>query len=343
MADTKVSALTLLNAKPADDDYYTLVDTSDTTMSASGTNKRIRADRILHTSGTANVLDENLTISKATPTLTLEPTSGYGNIAFSSTWNIRNDTGADKFYIVNTGSGTPIAINNGNRVGINNTSPNYSLDVVGDIKTSSELIANNGSFGASYGPNIISMDRDSANYIWASTAGGYFAFGVNGDSISLANSALFINTNKRVGINTSSPSYTLDVNGQAHASSFPTSSDVRLKTNIRRLNLTNQLKQKLNAINAYTFEWVDNYAGVEEFKREDGTRKDLQVGFIAQEVKEAVPQLVTNWRHVGKDGEVLEDALAVDYSRFVPILWEAVKELYAEVNQLKARLAVLEG
>lgn len=334
MADTKVSALTLLNVKPADDDYYTIVDTSDTTMSASGTNKRIRADRILHTSGTANVLNADLTITKGTPTLTLNHTSGYGNVAFGSTWNIRNDSGSDKLYIVNTGSGTPITVNNGNQVGINNTSPGFDFHILGNSTDSVSLALQNDSSGGT-------------RYVFQSTGGsaapgaGYLEITSLGQPAS--NRLSFEGANGRLGVGVSNPSYKLDVNGQAHASSFPTSSDVRLKTNIRRLNLTSQLKQKLNAINAYTFEWVDNYAGVDEFKREDGIKKDLQVGFIAQEVQSAVPQLVTNWRHIGKDGEVLEDALAVDYTRFVPILWEAVKELYAEVNQLKARLAVLGG
>ena len=158
-----------------------------------------------------------------------------------------------------------------------------------------------------------------------------------------SNRLSFDGPNGRLGIGFSNPSYKLDVNGQAHASSFPTSSDQRLKEDIHRLNLTQTLKSKLNQINAYTFRWKDNYAGVDEFKRGDGVTKDLQVGFIAQEVQAAVPQLVTTWKHVGKDGETLEDALAVDYTRFVPILWEAVKELYQENNSLKQRITTLEN
>jgi len=147
-----------------------------------------------------------------------------------------------------------------------------------------------------------------------------------------------------VGIGNSSPSYTLDVSGAVHASSFPTSSDIRLKDNVRRFQLNNSIKQKLNAINAYLFEWKDEYTAVEQFKS-NGVEKDTQIGFIAQEVREAVPQLVTEWRHAktvnDTDENIIEDALAVDYTRFIPILWEAVKELYQENAELKQRMTSL--
>lgn len=46
MTDTKISALTELTAEPAADDELVIVDKSDTTMAASGTDKRLRYDRI---------------------------------------------------------------------------------------------------------------------------------------------------------------------------------------------------------------------------------------------------------------------------------------------------------
>ena len=222
--------------------------------------------------------------------------------------------------------------------------------------TTGNLIEAKGNVGAltlDSNGNVLSFSRDSTNYVVANSVGGAFSFVTNGASVSVANSSIFCSaTSQRVGIaGNSAPSYALDVNGQAHASSFPTSSDIRLKEDINRLELTNSLKQKLNQINAYTFKWKDGYSGVEHFKRGDGRTKDLQVGFIAQEVKEAVPQLVTTWRHAKQEGEdedgnvietnVIEDALAVDYTRFIPILWEAVKELYQENAELKQRVTAL--
>lgn len=46
MADAKISALTELAEEPAATDEFVLVDKSDTTMAASGTDKRLRYDRL---------------------------------------------------------------------------------------------------------------------------------------------------------------------------------------------------------------------------------------------------------------------------------------------------------
>lgn len=48
MANTKITSLTELSATPDNADYYVIVDTSDTLMAASGTNKKLAASRILH-------------------------------------------------------------------------------------------------------------------------------------------------------------------------------------------------------------------------------------------------------------------------------------------------------
>lgn len=248
------------------------------------------------------------------------------------------------------------------RLGIGISNPAYKLDVAGTVRashltassisigtaTTGQIFQVEGSLGGvsiDGNGNTMAFSRPSVNYLRASETGGAFAVVTNGLAQTGANSSIFCSsTSQRVGVaGNSNPSYELDVNGQCHASSFPTSSDMRLKTNINRLNLTSNLKQKLNAINAYTFEWSDNYSGVDKFKRGDGITKNLQVGFIAQEVQAAIPQLVTTWRHVGKDGEVIEDALAVDYTRFVPIMWEGVKELYSEITALKQRVSQLEA
>ncbi len=44
--------------------------------------------------------------------------------------------------------------------------------------------------------NSLAFSRDSANYIWSNTIGGYLALGTNGDTQNLANSNLVLNTNK---------------------------------------------------------------------------------------------------------------------------------------------------
>ena len=55
MADTKITALTALTAADPSTDVLPIVDTSDTTMAASGTTKKISINNILGASGTATL------------------------------------------------------------------------------------------------------------------------------------------------------------------------------------------------------------------------------------------------------------------------------------------------
>lgn len=205
------------------------------------------------------------------------------------------------------------------------TVPSTLLDIKGSV----------GSFQITSGGNQLNFTRASANYINCSSASGELMFITNGLSASYLNTAIYCNASSDVGIKGVSPSYALDVNGACHASSFPTSSDRRLKENLKPLRDTRDILDKLTRIKAYEFDWVDNYSGVNEFKRRDGIAKDKQIGFIAQEVELEFPELVTAWEHEGQDGSVISDAKAVDYTRMVPILLEAIKELSEEIDLLK--------
>jgi hypothetical protein len=129
----------------------------------------------------------------------------------------------------------------------------------------------------------------------------------------------------RVGILTVSPGYTLDVAGPAHASSFPVSSDERLKKNVEPLG---SVLEKLEMIRGVSFEWNELY---ESLGRSTGHK---EIGVIAQEVEAVFPELVTSW------GD--ESYKAVDYGRLTGVLIEAVKELKAENAALKKRVEALE-
>lgn len=128
-----------------------------------------------------------------------------------------------------------------------------------------------------------------------------------------------------VGIGTSTPAYKLDVAGTCHASSFPTSSDVRLKTNVTQL--TDAL-EKLAKIRGVAFDWNETY---DSLGRSTGHR---EIGVIAQEVEEQFPELVTKW------GD--KEYRAVDYGRLAAVLIEAIKTLKIENEDLQKRISALE-
>lgn len=137
-----------------------------------------------------------------------------------------------------------------------------------------------------------------------------------------------------MGVGLASPSYRLDVNGAAHASSFPTSSDARLKTGLAPIS---GVLGRMGRIQPYNFYWRQGYHAYDQFLDGEG-RPQLQIGFLAQEVEAEFPEVISRWRHGGNIP--LDDARAVDYARLVPVLWSAVQELHAEVLELRERLSL---
>ena len=97
-------------------------------------------------------------------------------------------------------------------------------------------------------------------------------------------------------------------------------SDVRLKTDIKPLEGSSL--EKVKQLTAKTYLWKDDLMGKGD-KRE--------IGLIAQEVAEVVPEVVSK---MSSD----TDTLGVAYTQLVPLLVEAVKELSAKVESLEAQL-----
>jgi hypothetical protein len=105
------------------------------------------------------------------------------------------------------------------------------------------------------------------------------------------------------------------------ATSFPTSSDYRLKQNVHPLVNASALVAQLKPS---TF----------EFKEEAGTRVQ---GFIAHELQEVVPLAVIGEKDaVDANGNPIYQG--VDAAKLVPLLTAALQEALAEIESLKARL-----
>jgi hypothetical protein len=114
-------------------------------------------------------------------------------------------------------------------------------------------------------------------------------------------------------------------------------SDMRLKT--RTANIDNAL-QKVNSLSG--FKYVEN-----DLAKELGYSNDKQqVGLSAQQIQEVLPEAVSlapiDYATDEHTGEVIsksgENYLTVDYSKLVPLLVEAIKELTQEVESLKTKL-----
>jgi len=97
-------------------------------------------------------------------------------------------------------------------------------------------------------------------------------------------------------------------------------SDARLKENITSIGNSMEM---FNQIDAKRYNWIDNGKN--------------DIGFIAQDVKAAgLVEVVkeTEDRDL-ETGELFDTYLTLDYSRMVSVLWDVVKELKAEIEELK--------
>ena len=104
--------------------------------------------------------------------------------------------------------------------------------------------------------------------------------------------------------------------GDVVAFSSTTASDSRLKSDIHTINDALETVGKLRGV---SYKWL-----------RDGK---ADIGVIAQEVEEVVPEVVKTKTTLGLDGE--EEMKTVDYGKLVGVLINAINELKAEVEELK--------
>jgi hypothetical protein len=131
-------------------------------------------------------------------------------------------------------------------------------------------------------------------------------------------------------------SSSFQANGALYATGNVTAyySDERLKTNLG--NVKNALDSvcKLNG-----FRYINN----EVAKSVGYENEEVQLGVSAQEVEALFPEIVSiapfDMLHNEETGAISsksgEEYKTVDYARLVPVLIEAIKELKAEVDELK--------
>lgn len=147
------------------------------------------------------------------------------------------------------------------------------------------------------------------------TIGRYPNFNFSGSIKGVNNILNFKGTGINVAFNGTgsysvSSSYSVRADYAKNAGSI--SSDVRLKTNIKPIENSFDLINKLNPVK---FEWIST--------------EQSDFGFIAQEVEKELPTLVNN----GVDGYK-----TVKYASFIPILLKSIQDLQQQVDELKKQI-----
>ncbi len=207
---------------------------------------------------------------------------------------------------------TMSVFNNG-RIGIGTTNPKSKLHVDGGLRAKKGDTNGDGS-------NVgYAFDGDGDTGMFA--VGGEFV--QNSDlHFKIDHQArLVVRDNGNVGIGTTTPSCKLDVrggdicrNGSPIKIGF---SDKRWKKDIKPLENSLEKVSKLEGIN---YKWnIESYP-------EMGFDDKLQVGLIAQEVEQVIPELVTTNTKGYK---------SIDYDKITAVLVEAVKELKTQNDALK--------
>lgn len=218
----------------------------------------------------------------------------------------------DSFFVTDLTAGTAahrMWINASGNVGIGTTNPvSGSGSVALHIKgTNPDLRLERSSTG-----RVWEIENNEYFYIYDRTAG------VNRFSI---------NTAGNVGIGTTSPSSRLDVVGGCITGSM--CSDARLKDNIRPLPAGTSYLKKVLGLRGVSFQWKDR------------PHLGQQIGLIAQEVEQVLPEAVTT-----PEGETAQKGLSC--TALDAAIVEAMKEQQAalnaqqdEIRALRQDLAVL--
>lgn len=129
-----------------------------------------------------------------------------------------------------------------------------------------------------------------------------------------------VGSSGNVGIGTNNPTHLLTLAGGAYCDGtgdWIAGSDRAFKKDIR--NMTQYGLAQVLALRPVTY-----------IHKEDASGR-TQLGFIAQEVKPIVPEVV--------EGE--EGSMGLSYDRLVPVLVNAIKQQQAQIEALKAEVEAL--
>ena len=220
-----------------------------------------------------------------------------------------------------TALGTPVlSWTTGGKVGIGTSSPGTQLEVGSQSSSASqeiEIASGNGSEYRTWGIKTI--------YGGATTTDPNYGFDIRDENS--GTDAFFISFNTHdVGINTTTPGYTLDVNGEIHVGTLAAgsgtsicrngnvlsscSSSIRYKENVKAAPFGLKDVMEMRPV---TFKWKG--------------RDENDIGFIAEEMEKVNP-LFVNYEHGQVEG--------VKYPQLTSVLTNAIKEQQAEIDSLKA-------
>lgn len=200
-------------------------------------------------------------------------------------------------------SGSNIYYADGN-VGIGTPYPSYPLDVVGKIRCWGVDIVQGP------GPYISTSQGPFVSPWLYQSSNIYYNLGGIGVGTGISS----------VGIGFSADiSGNMKVRGDITASNYLTFSDKRFKSNLEFLTV-DRVHKIQSSVRGYEYVWKDT--------------RIKDIGFIAQDVLPVFEEAI---------GGDIEKGFQVSYSKFIPVLWELVRELTGRVSTLEEKLSKLQS
>jgi len=266
----------------------------------------------------SNFSGDSLKITRGTSEFyVLNANNSYGVLGMSSNHDLQ----------IRTDGTTRMTIDNDGKVGIGIT-PSTNLDVAGsggsdgaagsptirlsntvassdwdagDVVGTIEYYAHDTSGNAPYVTSFIKSVNPQGN---GTLPGGYLSFGT-------------CPYNQSGG---ATEEFRMETDGDFHAKQdvvaySTTPSDRRLKKNIKEIHYG---LDTIMSLNPKEYDWKEN------------DRHDI--GFIAQEVEEVIPEIVKDKKHFDKEIKTL------DYEKLTAVLIKAVQEQQEQINELKEQL-----
>ena len=241
-------------------------------------------------------------------------------------WSLGMDySNSNAFVLSNSstiGTNDRVVVTTAGNVGIGTTSPDYKLDIAQSTDSSYAINIGNPSGRYAYigYSDTYQLDfgatgsNDDVRYGVFAVGGGVAKFFTSGSE------RMRITSGGNVGIGTESPSYKLHVNGSvAGVGAYNNLSDVNWKKNIQDITYG---VDKILQLKPITFNWLNEDYG-----------DRLNIGFIAQEVEEIIPNIVTT----AEDGT---KSLAI--TDLIPVLTKAIQEQQAMIETQNTKITELE-
>ena len=217
--------------------------------------------------------------------------SGISTLGITSTTNLTSQS----FVVSGVSTFQNNIIQTSGLVGIGTTNPTSKLHVIGDVRVTGVVTATN-YFGNGTNLTGISAGLSVSDDI-STNQTRYILFD---DATSGTISAINVSSSKL----TFNPS-----SGTLSATIFTSTSDERVKTNIRPITNALDITEQLSGVR---FNWKEN--------------QKPSIGVIAQEVEKVLPELVTQ-------GEVK----SVNYNGIIGVLIEAIKEQQVRIEELERK------